>query len=113
MEDGSELKDVNVFYNKELSDSMIRNKYDFESAMSANKTIFFGGKYIQGGFIPKRVKSYKYLEHELSIDELQCFDEKSEIKAKEIRDDIESCFLIKGTHVQIVQEINKRLNKYR
>ncbi|MCD3329318.1 hypothetical protein [Clostridium botulinum] len=114
MKDGSILNDVRVFYMPTLEDSLMTARKQFTTAMKSNKTIFFSGKYIQGGFIPKQVKSYEFLEYEKSIDELIAFNKKSEDLANDILYQIYVILTnnIKG-HVDQLHNIVKIIDKYR
>jgi len=113
MNDGSKLKDVYVFYNKNLGDSEMKTKKEFEDAMQNNKIIFFCGSYIQGGFTPKQVKSFEYINDVLTIYDLQEFEPKSEELAIQILNEINACNCIKGSCVQKLKEIIKRIEKYK
>ena len=69
MKDGSELKQVNIFRNKELGDSIVSTKSEIEELLNYenNKNVYFGGKYIQGGIIPKQISKYEIIEDEKEI----------------------------------------------
>lgn len=64
MSDGSELKEVNLFKNKELGDSIVSTKAEIEELLNFknNKTVFFSGIYVQGGLIPCRVTEYEIID---------------------------------------------------
>ncbi|QPW62133.1 hypothetical protein [Clostridium botulinum] len=115
MKDGSILNDVRVFYMPTLEDSLMTTRKQFTTAMKSNKTIFFSGKYIQRGFIPKQVKSYEFLEHEKSIDELTPLDEESEDIAGNIIDGI--CTALNSdilkSYVDKLHDIVNIIDKYR
>lgn len=69
MMDGSELKKVNIFKNKELGDSIVSTKFEIEELFENNRTVFFGGRFVQGGFIPEKIAEYEFVddEHDMSI----------------------------------------------
>jgi len=69
MADESELKEVNVFRNKELGDSIATTKSEIEELLNFenNKTVYFGGKYIQGGIIPKKISEYEIIDDEEEV----------------------------------------------
>lgn len=58
MSDGTELKDIVLFTNKNLGDSQILSKIDAEKALQNNGIIFFSGKYVQGGISTKAISHY-------------------------------------------------------
>lgn len=51
MSDGSELKEVNLFRNKELGDNIVSTKAEIKELLNFenNRTVFFSGKHVQGG----------------------------------------------------------------
>lgn len=67
MNDGSKLHNVNLFRGKNLSDTIINSPKEAEELLEGDRTLFFGGKYVQGGFIPKQVSTYKLFEDDESI----------------------------------------------
>lgn len=66
MTDESELKEVYIFRNKELGDSIVSTKEEIELLLNfdSDKTIYFSGNYIQGGLIPKRIQEYEIIDDE-------------------------------------------------
>jgi hypothetical protein len=72
--DGSVLNDVSLYREQTLWTSIILNKEEAEgllrqeSAKYTGDTLYFGGRYIQGGFIPVHVESYELKD--LSEEEL-------------------------------------------
>lgn len=115
MKDGSVLNDVKVYYKKTLDDSVMTTQEQFTTAMKNNRTMFFGGKYVQGGFIPCQIESYEFLEHEKSIDELAPFDEESENIASNIINEINTYINtdILKSYVDKLHNVVKTINKYR
>lgn len=64
MSDGSELKEVSLFKNKELGDSIASTKAEIEELLNFenNRTVFFGGDYIRGGLIPRKIIEYEVID---------------------------------------------------
>lgn len=64
MSDGSELKEVNLFRNKELGDSIVSTKAEIEELLNFenNRTVFFSGMYVQGGLIPRKIIEYEIID---------------------------------------------------
>ena len=69
MVDESELKEVYIFRNKELGDSIVSTKEEIELLLNfdSDKTIYFSGNYIQGGLIPKRIQEYEIIDNEKEL----------------------------------------------
>jgi len=69
MADSSELKEVNIFKSKELGDSIISTRSEIEELLNFenNRTVYFGGKYIQGGIIPQRILEYEIIDDEPDV----------------------------------------------
>ena len=64
MSDGSELKAVNLFKNKELGDSIVSTKAEVEELLNFenSRTVFFGGMHVQGGLIPRKIIEYEIID---------------------------------------------------
>jgi hypothetical protein len=71
MADGSELKEVNIFRTKELSDSIITDYNELEEVLKTNqpKSLWFSGKYVQGSIIPQRILSYKIIDESEELED--------------------------------------------
>jgi len=83
MVDGSELKKVYIFTNKELGDSIVSTKSEIEKLLNSedNKSVFFGGNHVQGNIIPKMVSEYEFIddEKEVSLGLLNFIEENNHI----------------------------------
>jgi len=62
MADGSELKEVYIFTNKDLGDSVINNKDEIVELFKGNKRIYFSGSHIQGGLIQQKITYYEFVD---------------------------------------------------
>ena len=69
MADGSVLKEVDIFTNKELGDSIVDGKYEAEELLDgeSQKIVYFSGKYVQGGFIPQMILEYEIIDDEPDV----------------------------------------------
>lgn len=64
MADGSELKEVNLFKNKELGDSIVSTKAEIKELLNFenSRTVFFSGMHVQGGLIPRKIIEYEIID---------------------------------------------------
>lgn len=63
MNDGTILNKVILFKSKELGDSRIRTVfYATYLLQTSNQTLYFSGNFVQGGLIPKNIKSYELID---------------------------------------------------
>lgn len=67
MADGSELKEVCIFSSKELGDSLINDKNEILKMFNENKTVWFSGNHVQGGFIPQRISYYEFIDDDNDV----------------------------------------------
>lgn len=64
MNDGTLLKEVMLFKNKDLGDSVMRTKGAVNAFLKfhGDKTIWYSGMYNQGGLIPSQISNYEIIE---------------------------------------------------
>lgn len=69
MKGNTMLNQVMLFKNKNLGESQILTESEAIKYLHDNKTIFFCGKYVQGGLIPNQILSYRlYNDEEGELD---------------------------------------------
>lgn len=59
LNNGTIIKDVYVFHNKELGDSVMKTMEEFENATKNNKIIWFSEAHIKGGFKTQNIMCYE------------------------------------------------------
>lgn len=68
MKDNTMLNQVMLFKHKDLGDSQILTKSEVIKYLHGNKTVFFGGNYVQGWFIPQQILHYNLYEDADSVE---------------------------------------------
>lgn len=68
LKDHTILKQVKLFKSKDMGDTQILTESEAISHLHGNKIVFFGGLYVQGGFIPEQILNYQLFEDENMIE---------------------------------------------
>ena len=69
MVDGTDLKDISIFKNKELADSIVSTKAEIIQLLNFenSRIVYFSGKHDQGGLIPQKILEYEFIDDEKDV----------------------------------------------
>jgi hypothetical protein len=67
---GQILKEVYLSTSKELGDTIIKTKEEFDNALYSER-LYYTGKYIQGAIsTPKAIKKYDFIEDDIELEKV-------------------------------------------